>query len=135
MACQSSKIHSWKQSIPRERPYKDFEFVWSNWPPSPNNVHMSQITSAVDQFWWQNFFSVRFFQWRKKTKIRLYQIDTLMVSNKVRNFGELGPSSKKMETEYMMLWSNWPPSLRIGLKWSGILAFKHCSIAHCNFSF
>ena len=67
---------------------------------------MSQITSAVDQFWWQNFFSVRFFQWRKKTKIRLYQIDTLMVSNKVRNFGEPGPSSKKMETEYMMLWSN-----------------------------
>ena len=56
MACQSSKIHSWKQSIPRDRPYKDFEFVWSKWPPSPNNVHMSQITSEVDQFWWQNLF-------------------------------------------------------------------------------
>ena len=68
---------------------------------------MSQITSAVDQFWWQNFFSVRFFRnGEKKTKIRLYQIDTLMVSNKVRNFGEPSPSSNKMETEYMTLWSD-----------------------------
>ena len=38
------------------------EFVWSNWPLSPINVLMSQIKSAVDQFWWQNFFSAWFFQ-------------------------------------------------------------------------
>ena len=43
-----------------------------------------------------------------------------MVSNKVRNFGEPGLSSKKMETECMMLWSNLPPSPRIGLRESNI---------------
>ena len=41
------------------------EFVWSNWPPSPNNVLMSQITSTVDQFRRQNFFSAWFFKKRE----------------------------------------------------------------------
>ena len=51
----------------------------------------------------------------KQTKIWLYQIDTLLCSNKVRDFGEPGPSAKKMATEYIVLWSNWLPSPRIGL--------------------
>ena len=92
-------------------------FVWSNRPPSPNTILMSQITSALDQFRRQNFFLGLIFQktWRQ-TKIWLYQIDTLLPCNKVRNFGEPGPSAKKMVTECIVLWSNWPPSPRIGLK-------------------
>ena len=41
-------------------------FVWSNWPPSPNNVLMSQITSAVNWFRRQNFFSPWFFKKSEK---------------------------------------------------------------------
>ena len=113
------KILSWKQSIPKERPFKNFAFigfVWSNRRPSPNTILMSQITSALDQFRRQNFFLGLIFQktWRQ-TKIWPYQIDTLLSSNKVRNFGEPGPSAKKMVTEFIVLWSNWPPSPKIGL--------------------
>ena len=47
------------------RIFLSIKFVWSNWPPSPNNVLMSQITSAVDRFWRQNFFSAWFFEKRE----------------------------------------------------------------------
>ena len=118
MAYQSSKYLVENNLYPEKghsRILLCIEFVWSNWPPSPNNVLMSQITSAVDRFRRQNFFLIFQKTW-KQTKIWLYQIDTLLCSNKVRNFGEPGPSAKKMVIEYIVLWSNWPPSPRIGLR-------------------
>ena len=69
------------------------------------------------------FLSLIFPKTWKQTKIWLYQVDTLLFSNKVRNFGEPDLSATKMVTEYMMLWSNWPPSPRIGLKKGETLKF------------
>ena len=69
MACQSSKYlveNNLYQGKGHSRILLGIKFVWSNWPPSPNNVLMSQITSAVNWFRRQNFFSPWFFKKSEK---------------------------------------------------------------------